>query len=140
MNKNSNHLSMATIKEDDEDDEDSSIDTIKYTVDGDTTTSDNSKKKKMYPLKIKNVSKVYETLMRGPFYALKDVSFKLKKNEIFALLGSNGSGKTTLISILTNLLEKTSGTISYSNYQQQDCDLDTTNASKNTIENLDSNL
>lgn len=52
--------------------------------------------------------------MRGKFYALKNVSLKLKKNEIYALLGSNGAGKTTLVSILTNLLEKTSGKIIYS--------------------------
>jgi ABC-type multidrug transport system ATPase subunit len=57
--------------------------------------------------------------MRGKFYALKNVNLKLKRNEIYALLGSNGAGKTTLISILTNLLEKTSGRIIYSKNQPE---------------------
>lgn len=41
--------------------------------------------------------------------ALKDVSFNVKKGEIFGFLGPSGSGKTTTIKILTAQLKQTSG-------------------------------
>jgi hypothetical protein len=100
----------------------------------DSSVKKGKKVKKVYPLKVKKINKVYETLMRGKFYALKDVSFKLKKNEIYALLGSNGAGKTTLMSILTNLLEQTSGRVIYS----KECLETSTNTTLETLSSLDS--
>ena len=44
--------------------------------------------------------------------ALQDVSFSIKKGEIFGFLGPSGSGKTTTIKILTAQTEKTSGDVS----------------------------
>ena len=46
------------------------------------------------------------------FTAVNDISFDVKKGEIFAFLGPNGAGKTTSIKMLTTLLVPTSGTIS----------------------------
>ena len=43
--------------------------------------------------------------------ALQDVSFSIKKGEIFGFLGPSGSGKTTTIKILTAQIEKTSGDV-----------------------------
>ncbi len=37
---------------------------------------------------------------------LRDINFRLEKNQIFTILGKNGSGKSTLIKSLTNLLDK----------------------------------
>jgi ABC-2 type transport system ATP-binding protein len=47
----------------------------------------------------------------GDFTAVKDISFHVKKGEIFAFLGPNGAGKSTTIKMLTTLLHPTSGTL-----------------------------
>lgn len=48
---------------------------------------------------------------RGDFWALRDVSFELKKGESLALVGANGAGKTTMLKLLANVTKPTSGTI-----------------------------
>jgi ABC-type multidrug transport system ATPase subunit len=45
----------------------------------------------------------------GQFTAVNDISFQVKKGEIFGFLGPNGSGKTTVIKMLTGLLPLTGG-------------------------------
>jgi len=45
------------------------------------------------------------------FTAVNDISFKVKRGEIFAFLGPNGAGKSTTIKMLTTLLDPTSGKI-----------------------------
>ena len=45
----------------------------------------------------------------GERAALRDVSFEVKRGEIFSLLGPNGSGKTTLFRILSTLLRPSAG-------------------------------
>ncbi|HLR14771.1 MAG TPA: ABC transporter ATP-binding protein [Bacillota bacterium] len=51
-----------------------------------------------------NLTKTY-----GSANAVDDVSFKVKKGELFGFLGPNGAGKTTTIKMLIGLLEPTSG-------------------------------
>jgi ABC-2 type transport system ATP-binding protein len=48
----------------------------------------------------------------GKKNVVDDVSFKVKKGEIFGLLGRNGAGKTTTIKILTTLIQATKGDVS----------------------------
>lgn len=45
----------------------------------------------------------------GTFKAVNDISFKVKRGEIFGFLGANGAGKTTAMRILTGLNQPTSG-------------------------------
>ena len=47
----------------------------------------------------------------GTFTAVDNISFSVKKGEVFGFLGANGAGKTTAIRMICGLLEPTSGDI-----------------------------
>ena len=57
-----------------------------------------------YAVEVKNLTKNY-----GELVALNNISFNVKKGEIFGFIGPNGAGKTTTIRVLTTLLPPTSG-------------------------------
>ena len=46
----------------------------------------------------------------GTFHAVDDISFNVRRGEVFGFLGANGAGKTTAMHILTGLNAPTSGT------------------------------
>ncbi|WP_374448385.1 ribosome-associated ATPase/putative transporter RbbA [Stella sp.] len=50
------------------------------------------------------------TMRFGDFTAVEDVSFRIRRGEIFGFLGSNGCGKTTTMKMLTGLLPASAGT------------------------------
>jgi len=60
---------------------------------------------------VKNLSKKFNGLT-----AVDNISFEVKKGEIFAFLGPNGAGKTTTIKMLTTLLHPTAGEIKINGY------------------------
>ena len=55
-------------------------------------------------IEVKHLSKLY-----GKIKAVNDISFTVKKGQLFAFLGVNGAGKSTTISMLTSELTPTSG-------------------------------
>ena len=80
-------------------------------------------------IEVKNVTKIYrlydkpadrlkESLSitgknyHKDFYALKDVSFEVKKGESVGIIGTNGSGKSTILKIITGVLTPTEGNVS----------------------------
>ena len=56
-------------------------------------------------IEVKNLVKAF-----GTFRAVDDISFSVKRGEIFGFLGANGAGKTTAMHMLTGLNQPTSGT------------------------------
>jgi teichoic acid transport system ATP-binding protein len=72
---------------------------------------------KVYKLYDKPTDRLKESLhpfrktYHREFYALKDISFEIKKGEVVGIIGKNGSGKSTLLKIITGVLTPTSGTV-----------------------------
>jgi len=58
------------------------------------------------PLEVINLSKSYNTKE-----AVKDISFRINRNEIIGILGPNGCGKTTTIGMILGLLKPSQGKV-----------------------------
>lgn len=58
-----------------------------------------------------DVHKLVKRYPKVPVNAVDEISFSVRRGEIFGLLGPNGAGKTTTISMLTSNMLPTSGTI-----------------------------
>ena len=66
------------------------------------------KTKESGTVEFKNVSFKYPD---ADEYLLKDISFKVKKGEVVAFIGSTGSGKSTLINLVPRLYDATDGEV-----------------------------
>ncbi|KAF8435684.1 hypothetical protein L210DRAFT_3452656 [Boletus edulis BED1] len=68
-------------------------------------------------ISIKNLRKTFASSRfsreKGPVTAISDLSLDVPKYGIFVLLGSNGAGKSTSLSIIANLIGRSSGSITF---------------------------
>lgn len=72
-------------------------------------------------IEFKNVSKIYKLKRKDKevkkdqktqyFYALKDISFQVKKGQVLGILGTNGSGKSTMALVLSGIVSPDEGEI-----------------------------
>lgn len=73
---------------------------------------------KCFEMYDKPLDRLFQTLCAGKkkfyreFWALKNVSFTLRKGECIGILGRNGAGKSTLLQIVTGVLAPTGGAVS----------------------------
>ena len=61
-------------------------------------------------LSIKDLNKKF-----GHIHAVNNLSFNIKKGNVYGILGPNGSGKSTTLGIILNVVNKTSGNFSWFN-------------------------
>ena len=50
-----------------------------------------------------------DALRQEEFWAVKDVSFKIKKGEVLGIIGPNGAGKSTILKLLSQIMKPTKG-------------------------------
>lgn len=72
-----------------------------------------------YAVELEHVSKIYKLKKKDgqprgseSFYALKDISLKIKKGDVVGILGTNGSGKSTLSLVLSGISDIDGGILS----------------------------
>lgn len=65
-------------------------------------------------IKLTNVGKIYQLMLANgeSFYAIKNLSLKIKKGEKIGLMGDNGAGKTTLLKLIAGITTPNEGKIS----------------------------
>ena len=66
-------------------------------------------------VEVKNLSVQF-----GDFFAVKNITFDVKKGEIFGFLGANGAGKTTTIKVLCGVQRPTLGEVSVNGESYED--------------------
>jgi oligopeptide transport system ATP-binding protein len=64
-------------------------------------------------LDVQHLSHVFKLSKHAVIKAVDDVSFQMKKGEIFGLVGESGSGKSTVARCIMNIYQATSGKILY---------------------------
>jgi len=79
-----------------------------------------SKEFKLTKLRVRSLQEFFVHIFRPEeraskhFWALKNISFSIKRGETVALLGPNGSGKSTILKLVSRIIDPTEGVITIS--------------------------
>jgi ABC-2 type transport system ATP-binding protein len=71
----------------------------------------NATKEKVDNIKEYMIKLATRKLFFEEFWALNDISIKVKRGEIFGIVGYNGAGKSTLLKIIAGVMKPTKGTV-----------------------------
>ncbi len=63
------------------------------------------------PAMVQKVFKKNKSKNNNDFWALKGVSFKIKKGEVLGIIGPNGAGKSTILKIISGILKPNKGKV-----------------------------
>ena len=64
-------------------------------------------------LDVQHLSHVFKLNKQVSIHAVKDVSFQIRKGEIFGLVGESGCGKSTVARCVMNIYRPTAGAVLY---------------------------